>query len=385
MGGLRVIVAGGGPAGLTAALAARARGAEVVVLEKRVAYSRPQLVGMTAGSIRAMQDLQVPTGQFTPLDQFTATVGEARAVTMSLASGAWLMQIPFFPTTSAAIRNVEACLRAAASLAGVRVIAGAEALCADFLPDAVGVRYRHDDSEATIRGDYLVVADGAHSAVCRTLGLPARPIPNTAEHIVLGGISQAGSSSHLYVGTHVQPRRVFRIGCSERTCVGASVPDAHAAAMAGAPVREAYLRREVFPRVGLDPAVPIDFSLCFCRQSHIRPNTTVGDRVVVIGDAARSVTPWTGIGVNAAIHDGIRFGALCARLTQARFAGSRAHAVAQFGRGTVATSLAMIGYEQLIGAHPRHVLSLALEQPVVGGVASTLLRGALEAIARTLS
>lgn len=105
-----------------------------------------------------------------------------------------------------------------------------------------------------------------------------------------------------------------------------------------------------------------------------------------VGDApAVSMTPWTGIGVNAAIHDGVRFGDLYDQLATARSAGDCQCAMSQFARRTRATSLAMLAYEQLIGAGSRHLLSLALAQPLAGPVATRLLRGALEVVARTLA
>ena len=148
-----IVIVGGGPVGLVAALEARRKGLDAVVIEPREPpIDKPCGQGIMPAGVHHLRDLGVePTGA--PIPGITYVDGERQAVA-SFPHGHGL-----------GVRRTELSARLweAVDAAGVRVIRDAATEFAMTTTDvAVMVR-----SGEEVRGAYLLGADGLHSAVRR--------------------------------------------------------------------------------------------------------------------------------------------------------------------------------------------------------------------------
>jgi len=165
----RVVVAGGGPVGLAAALAVRARGLDVVVVEPREgAVDKACGEGLMPGTVAALAGLGVPAGAlaghpFTGIT-YVGPDGRTRAG-HDFTGGAGL-----------GVRRpvLHAALAEAAVRAGVPVLRGR---VADVSQDGARVRAQvvagPGHGPRPVDGDWLLACDGLHSTVRRRLGLDA--------------------------------------------------------------------------------------------------------------------------------------------------------------------------------------------------------------------
>ncbi|MEW2547337.1 FAD-dependent monooxygenase [Streptomyces sp. NPDC047002] len=157
-----VLVAGGGPAGLAAALHARAAGLRTVVIEPRAgALDKACGEGIMPSGVRALTDLGVRLPQGRALRGIRYVRGglDARAL--------------FDSGQGRGIRRTElhAALLARAQDAGVAPVPGR---VAGVEQDADGV------TAGGLRARWLIAADGLHSPVRRALGLDLQRGPRAA-------------------------------------------------------------------------------------------------------------------------------------------------------------------------------------------------------------
>lgn len=154
--GVDVLVAGGGPIGLAAAIEARLRGLTVTVLEPRAsAIDKACGEGLMPGALPALWRLGVDPVGF-PLRGVTYRAGDARADHL-FASG-----------IGRGVRRtvLHAALAERARELGVRTIGSK---VESFVDDGQGV------TAGGLRGRYLIGADGLHSSVRRLAGLERSP------------------------------------------------------------------------------------------------------------------------------------------------------------------------------------------------------------------
>ena len=140
-----VVVVGGGPVGLSAALEAVDHGAQVTIIEKRAEYTRRQSVFLFDESIQLLERLHVHL----PSEFVSGNEGEEL-------------------TAVVPIHVLEELLEAQACKRGVRL------LKAEFEKIEVGkrLRVRSGTGSLSIGYDLLIAADGAHSGVREELGIP---------------------------------------------------------------------------------------------------------------------------------------------------------------------------------------------------------------------
>jgi 2-polyprenyl-6-methoxyphenol hydroxylase-like FAD-dependent oxidoreductase len=191
---VRVLIVGGGPVGLTAALFLAAGGVDALLVERRSAvsdlprafrlHSRTMELFRAAGMadrVRAAAD-EVGVGH-------VRGILAARQLAGDMAK--WIVppQLPFFepnpdtPTGGAYCPQhlYETALADAARTAGADLRFGTDLVSVEPDDDGVTARLATPDGTRTVRAGYLIGADGAASAVRARLGIPTVPADLSGE------------------------------------------------------------------------------------------------------------------------------------------------------------------------------------------------------------
>ena len=157
-----VLVAGGGPVGLAAALEARARGLSVTVVEPRVApVDKACGEGLMPGTVRSLTRLGVDVEGF-PIEGIRYVgIGGATTAEHGFAEG---------PGRGVRRTQLHAGLAARAAASGVEVVAGK---VHDVVQDGARVRalVATERRDRELEGAWLLACDGLHSPIRRRLGL----------------------------------------------------------------------------------------------------------------------------------------------------------------------------------------------------------------------
>jgi 3-(3-hydroxy-phenyl)propionate hydroxylase len=172
---MRVIIAGAGPVGLTAALLLGSKNIPVVVLESQPAIS---------------EELRASTFHPPTLDMMAPYGITARMMEAGLICPTW--QIRLHPSGERAVFDLSALkdvtdhpyrlqceqakycrfvLEAVGKIPGVTVLFSTEVIGLEQTADGVRVKASSPDGERTFTADYVIGADGARSAVRRALGI----------------------------------------------------------------------------------------------------------------------------------------------------------------------------------------------------------------------
>ncbi|MET0992319.1 MAG: NAD(P)/FAD-dependent oxidoreductase [Lacisediminihabitans sp.] len=270
---LDVLVAGGGPVGLAAAIEARMRGLSVTVVEPRSgAIDKACGEGLMPGALPALARLGVdPVGH--PLRGVSYRDGRRR-VDHRFESGEG--------------RGVRRTVLHAA------LLARAEELGARFASGRVeGVRQDVDGVEAAgIRARYLVAADGLHSTVRRELGL---------ERAVRGRGRRFGLRRHYRLEPETDLIEVYWSRNVEAyvTPVGGGILGVSLLGRRGVDFDAAIAAIPDLARrlAGAEPASTLRGAGPF-RQRSVRPSS---GRVLLVGDASGYVDAITGEGIRVGL------------------------------------------------------------------------------------
>lgn len=141
----KVVVIGGGPAGLATAIEAKAQGFEVTVVEKRDVYTRPQWLFLFDTSLKLLEKWAVQPPQMRVADLGNGT------------------SVGFI-----AIKHLEEQLEKRALEFGVKKIQGE---FQDFGSNRTVIVIAPNQDQVILPYDIVVGADGAHSQVARILGI----------------------------------------------------------------------------------------------------------------------------------------------------------------------------------------------------------------------
>ena len=292
-----VIVVGAGPAGSTAAIAARRAGASVLLLDK-ADFPRDKACGdgVAPHALDVLESLGV-TGV---ADGYKPVLGLKLETPRSEAGGGLIRPDHTIPRYVFDARLVEAAVAAGAELRRhtVRTIAQAD--------DGVVL----DDS---LRAPVVIGADGAGSVVRRALG----HAPNRDRHMALAirgyvTVRRARRAAHRHLRAALAGVRLGvpdrRRPGQRRLRRGAARPDAQPRAPAPA-ARRAAARGG--PAGGRPACAP---TTCRCPPSRPSPGT---GRVLLAGDALSLINPFTGEGIFYAVLSGALAGAAAAATPEA--------------------------------------------------------------------
>jgi geranylgeranyl reductase family protein len=308
-----VAVVGGGPAGLAAAHAAAAAGARTVILE-RAEHPRYKTCGggLIGASLNAVRDLpRLPARDEITSATFTLRGGHEFTRTASSPLLAMVMREEF----DAALLD-----RALAAGAQVRQKAVVRAICAQ----PRGACARLADG-AIVAASVIIGADGSSGVSARHVGVTFDQVDLGLElEIAIPAARQRQWAGRILLDWGKIPASygwVFPKG--DRLTVGVIAARARASAGTGAgtgtgkqgDATRDYLR-EFIDGLGLagDHVVRDSGHLTRCRseQSALRAG-----RVIVAGDAAGLLEPWTREGISFALRSGALAGQVAAKASMA--------------------------------------------------------------------
>ena len=317
-GGLVALVAGGGIAGLAAAVALRQAGWQVTVLERAPAFGEAGAgLGFTGNGMAALQALGVA--------QAVRAAGHlAPHAGYQDPSGRWLLRIPVGGagldevTVVCGIhrQRLHAVLRQAAGSAGAELVTGAEvtavrAGAAGGGP--AGVTWRAAAAEHARECDLVVAADGVRSTVRHQLFPGARPryAGSTSWRAVIrdtsleGRLTEAWGPGTEFGALRVSDDEIYWYGEFIHP-EGASFADELAAARARFASWSPWIRDLV--------AATVPGQLIRHDVYHLPGGcpSYVHGRVVITGDAAHAMLPTLGQGVASALEDAVCVGGMIA-------------------------------------------------------------------------
>ncbi|MDQ0576290.1 FAD-dependent monooxygenase [Agromyces albus] len=316
-----VVVVGAGPAGLTAAIALARLGVRTLVVERRAALSAfPRATGVNlrtmelirAWGLEAAVRAGAIDGSPTGWVGRTLTSVEGTEISMGFPSAAVAASLS--PTTGviAPQDHLEPVLMEhLLSLPGTSVRLGTELVAIDQDDHGVTVTLRDGDETSTLRTEYVIGADGAHSAVRRHAGIAMQGPGDLGAYLAVlfrAPIADLlGDRRHaLYMlmrqgppwvvlPTDQRDRWVFSMTWDPTRESRADYPPERLVELIRAGVGVPDLEAEI--------AWTGDFTFTAQIAERYRER-----RVFLIGDAAHRMTPRGAAGMNTAIHDGYDLG-----------------------------------------------------------------------------
>jgi 2-polyprenyl-6-methoxyphenol hydroxylase-like FAD-dependent oxidoreductase len=344
-------VTGAGPGGLAAAINARLNGIKhVIVVDKHdEVRERKNGLGIMRQTMHNFAHLGISTAR---MERRGREKGDPR-----LASD----NVSYFGNELVdrfQINDLEGAeAKRAAQLGGIQILYRQELVDLRVDKDGVTATTKGEDGQLrTFRSRWLAAADGAHSTVARLLKIGRVRVPGATERVLFGsfeGSPKRGEKSFVdrndprsdkplwtsnlgihdsTVGVQLAPRQTFE---SQQALEAFFIKQAKrlgVTAKLSGPVR--------------DVAINVDYA----------KETAIKSRVFLLGDAARRTHPTTGLGVNAAIWDAFRLGAILGQMKTKTDARARAQLARKYAAGTAeVTEEAMDSSRWAIKNDPKYV------------------------------
>lgn len=353
------LVVGGGPAGAAAAAALAARGRRVIVIEKDPAPRRrvcgefvsaealPMLAEL--GALPALLAAGAPR-----LTQavFTAPPDHRLAFPLRALGG-------LGPPLGVTRERLDAAVLAAATARGAIVVRGARfvALARDAAGGLTGAIVVTPDGTTFMQASLLIAADGRASAVTRALGLDlpsaGKALCAVKAHVRPGaGMADlAGVEIHLFPGGYVgmQPVEGGLVNVS-------AVVEANLARAIGGgawAILRTAAQRSRLAGGRLVGAEPVGRPLSLFPLER-RRRAVVGDRFLLVGDAAAVVPPFAGDGIAAGLRSGLLAAAAAdAALAQGDLSAAALRPYAQARRRHLDPARRLSRYLEALAHRPR--------------------------------
>jgi digeranylgeranylglycerophospholipid reductase len=291
-----VVIAGVGPAGSAAAIAAAKKGASVLAVEKRQEIGSPKRCGegLSKSSLERMDldfdqkwacqtiwgvSVYAPNGKFVRID-YKGPEG-------------WIIERKIFDKE----------LAKQASRAGAKVIAKTEVVDAERKNKMVHVKIKTPDGIVNVRTRVLVAADGVESQIPRMMGMDTTlklvDVASAAQ-LEMSNIDIDSKRIELYFGNQIAPGGyvwIFPKGKdSANVGIGVRKPFSKMTAYE-------YLKKFVENRKDLRSGSIIEFNTGGVPVGGLMKNMVM-DNFMTIGDAARQVNPIHGGGIAEAYVGG---------------------------------------------------------------------------------
>jgi 3-(3-hydroxy-phenyl)propionate hydroxylase len=304
-----IVISGGGPVGLVAALALAEKGVPVVLLESateiphdlRAGTFHPPTVEMldrlSIGSELLAQGIKVPEWQIR--DRRTGVVAQ-------FDLGMIADQTPYpFRLHCEQHKLSEIAFRALSRHSNARVLFGHR--CTGFTQDADGVTVKvaSDGGDMEIRGSYLIGADGARSIVRKTLDVEFEGFTWPERFLVFAttyDLREQGFTGNAYIADpdewcaifvqpHEGPPGIYRIAFPIK-------PEMDEEEV----LSERYVQSRIQGFLSPDMEYDIPYKSVYRVHQRVAKTFRVG-RVMLAGDAAHVNNPLGGMGLNSGIHD----------------------------------------------------------------------------------
>lgn len=325
-----VLVIGAGPAGLAAALDARAEGAEkVVILDRLPGYSRCRSVIIDCEVLMLLEEWGVNIESVNQVETFTYVHGygstqKTESMPFPRLSPPGLGRqsrveprpndILFrrLPRAVQQIKDLEQVILSAARDRGIEVFFDAMVSTPPkIMPDSVQLNYDIAGEAGSINCNYLVIADGARSPVNKLLGNVRIPSGTRSYQYTCTVFDSARRDVLLFwVPQHASG--IFEmtgLGNGSRYTLVSRLPREFEA-VASTDLNNTRLPtmiRQAAASIGIDGQLT-DGPMRFTTDMDRLREVAIHPRVLCVGDAARKGDPGFGGNMNEAIRDGRRFG-----------------------------------------------------------------------------
>ncbi|CAD6559421.1 Para-nitrophenol 4-monooxygenase [Paraburkholderia hiiakae] len=313
-----IVISGGGPVGLVAALALAKRGLDVCVLEiesqiptdLRAGTFHPPTVEMLAelGVGAELVAAGIPVPEWQIRDRRAGVIAR-----FDLAAIADLTPYPF--RLHCEQHKLSSILyRILGAMPNVTLLFGHRCTAVEQDDDGVTVRFQAPDGDGAIRASYVIGADGAHSAVRKSLGVEFEGFTWPERFLVFAtdyDLREQGFTGNAYIADpdewvaifiqpHDGPPGIWRMAFP----IPPELDDADVLA-------DDYVQSRIKGFLSSDQDYPILYRSVYRVHQRVASRFRVG-RAMLVGDAAHINNPLGGMGLNSGIHDAINLtGKLC--------------------------------------------------------------------------
>lgn len=324
-----VLVVGAGPAGLAAALDAKAAGAHsVVILDRLPGYSRCRSIIIDYEVLSLLKEWQVDLAGINQVETFSYVHGYAeKQQTDSIAfprfsspslrqnhrikPGANDILFKRLPRAVHRISDLEEVMLAAARKQGIKVLFNAAVSdVPEITADSVRLQFDIAGESRSINSKYLVIADGARSSLNELFG--NRRIPcdlKSYQYTCTVFDSPLRDVLLFWVPGHPSGiTEITGLGNGSQYTLVSRLPKAFAG------VSQASLHKTRLPSMIKQAAESIGLAgplvegpMAFSTDMDRLQEVAIHSRIVCVGDAARKGDPGFGGNLNEAIRDGRRF------------------------------------------------------------------------------